>query len=220
METSKFLFHAIAKCGCDIERYSTIKRAGRDKLIEVPFCFIHQLHDLSKDINYHCDFDSKGRCKRIKYSPRCCCMQCYNTTGHHTHLDYGNLRTYAASFKVGFGFWRPKQGCILPRSLRSRVCIVQNCVGDFSIQGFFSAREKIILNLIQNLADTYLDYREWRIVTTIRHDQNNGLALYVDEWVKRLDPKLDFGRSFLRPYINYRKRWVEFYNKQTKEKKA
>ena len=58
----------------------------------------------------------------------CCCAACYRAKGFLKSIYPEYLNVYRENFAKDFGFWRPGQGCILPRHMRSNICISFVCI--------------------------------------------------------------------------------------------
>lgn len=58
-----------------------------------------------------------------------CCGACASSMGFHYHLpaNWYLIECYAKMYKPSVGFWREGKGCILPRWMRSDVCITTLC---------------------------------------------------------------------------------------------
>ena len=89
---------------------------------------IQNLKKLTSLIDYDCQFDKKGVCKHNKGSNyiMCCCSGCKGSIGYLLVIPYEDIKIYAAKFDEETGFWR-KDGCSLPRELRSGVCLGHHC---------------------------------------------------------------------------------------------
>jgi len=94
-----------------------------------------RLAELTKYVDFSCDFDSNGNCKRYRdvvagSNQGCCCCGCRNCTGYLKILpaNLKLLNEYARLFDdKKYGYWREGTGCILPRSMRSGLCLTYNC---------------------------------------------------------------------------------------------
>jgi len=88
--------------------------------------------ELTELIDYKCDFKD-GACKSHQNS-QCCCSRCGQTVGYHHVLpcDLDLLYMYAKNFTKETGFWRENKGCILPRRLRSAICLGAHCTTKLS----------------------------------------------------------------------------------------
>lgn len=91
------------------------------------------LKSLTSLINYDCQFDEKGLCKQNKGTKNimCCCGGCRSSIGFLRELFYKDIPLYAELFDEDTGFWR-KDGCALPRDLRSPLCLRYNCIKNIS----------------------------------------------------------------------------------------
>ena len=92
----------------------------------------NKLADLTKYIEYGCNFDKDGRCSTcadILKSEKCCCKYCYYFIGHLSELPCNKktLRCIAKLYDEKDGFWRKNKGCILPRKHRSMLCLLYYC---------------------------------------------------------------------------------------------
>ena len=116
-----------------------------------------KLAKLTKYIDYNCKFKADGSCEGEK-SSMCCCNSCYSSMGHFRFLsnNYNSLKAYAKNFVertikddsiIALGFWRKGKGCILPRGMRSVVCLKHFC--NFSREGkIFTKWETCLLNTL------------------------------------------------------------------------
>ena len=94
-----------------------------------------KLAELTKYVDFSCDFDTNGSCKKYRYlgakgSRGCCCGGCRNCAGYLKILpaNLELLNEYARLFDdEKYGYWREGTGCILPRSMRSGLCLTYNC---------------------------------------------------------------------------------------------
>ncbi len=86
---------------------------------------LKEYKELTELVNYGCVFVD-GKCKGL--SERCCCAGCHQNVGYLGAINHEDFEEYAKLFnnKVGFGFWT-KNGCSLPRELRSVICLTYCC---------------------------------------------------------------------------------------------
>jgi hypothetical protein len=122
-----------------------LKRGGTE-LVKIPFIskdvsrlawwdFKFALAEATDTIDYGCDFNKSGLCKRKrrdrKSSKMCCCAGCYYTMGYldEIPINLADISKIAKHFTIEDkqGFWRKDSGCILPRKYRSNVCLTYNC---------------------------------------------------------------------------------------------
>jgi len=84
---------------------------------------------LSSLMEFPCKIQD-GKCAGKKRTPKCCCVNCATCIGHFEKVwpnDLDTLREYAKRFTIENGFWRPEQGCVLPRHMRSLTCAFYIC---------------------------------------------------------------------------------------------
>lgn len=103
-----------------------------------------KLAELTEHVNYHCNFKPNGTCRGSSNrdgngAGLCCCSGCFSLMGHHKELpcDYNELMSYCELFAAekkgksgkleALGFWRAGKGCILPRKMRSPICLSHSC---------------------------------------------------------------------------------------------
>lgn len=60
------------------------------------------------------------------YGERKCCASCAGNLGFMSHIRPADLPVLAEAFDEKLGFWR-EGGCIIPRELRSLICVTHNC---------------------------------------------------------------------------------------------
>ena len=96
-----------------------------------------ELAKLTKYIDYGCDFDKNGICKKYRQGSlgttenrvMCCCNNCARNNGFldiipaSTYLQH----KYCEMYDDNTGYWRKGTGCILPRKMRSYTCLQYNC---------------------------------------------------------------------------------------------
>jgi len=113
---------------------------------------------MTRTVNYDCGFQN-GRCKERRKADTerrgCCCGSCNHTCGYFNYSevqylcsDLTDLRLVGSCFDNDTGFWRSGIGCIIPRHLRSGVCLSFNCSRDdlsaeeLGLLAFASGRSK------------------------------------------------------------------------------
>jgi len=90
-------------------------------------------------INYHCDFDSEGYCKRrrdeieewkptVRITSKCCCVNCARCFGYLGYIpnSESEQKKIASLFDSKLGF-QSDTGCKLPRKYRDKVCLSFYC---------------------------------------------------------------------------------------------
>ena len=98
---------------------------------------------LTSLVNYHCKDGCKSHGITKKGVNLCCCGQCKDNVGYLTDILYRDIPVYAKSFGEN-GFWS-EAGCILPRELRSCLCLSHNCHSDK-----FRLVEKNLISIIRD----------------------------------------------------------------------
>lgn len=89
------------------------------------------LAKMTKNMDYGCNFNSKGKCAgALRYPSRkkkmCCCEGCQSNVGYFSRIPEHWLSFYAEHWNPGYGFWG-KNGCQLPREYRSGICLSHVC---------------------------------------------------------------------------------------------
>lgn len=121
METSDF-----------IEKYLHNRYLKGDIIVEPQNCtwlFLEFLKDSTKFVDYGCNFNVKGDCKKYKSITKCCCSNCKFHIGYLYMLknNLESLKKIAHLYNKTTGFWRKEKGCILPRKYRSQTCVCYHC---------------------------------------------------------------------------------------------
>jgi hypothetical protein len=82
------------------------------------------------DVDYDCDFHD-GCCRERGPGDKNCCSECACTFGYWRKergaLDEETVRAMAAVYDARWGFRRMTTGCLLPRELRSPICLYILC---------------------------------------------------------------------------------------------
>jgi hypothetical protein len=98
-------------------------------------------------IDYDCDFNN-GRCQGRMMCSNGCCAECARAFGHWRKeggtIDEDTLRRVAGYYDERLGFLREGEGCILPRELRSPICLYVRCSDEM-----MTDEDKILLARIQ-----------------------------------------------------------------------
>jgi hypothetical protein len=81
-------------------------------------------------VDYDCDFRD-GCCRERGPGDKNCCSECARTFGYwrkeERALDEETVRTMAEHYDPRTGFKREDTGCLLPRELRSPICLYILC---------------------------------------------------------------------------------------------
>ena len=84
----------------------------------------------TENIDFDCG-DGVSFCRYIHVREGACCLDCVDTCGHWQRegrtLDEDSARKMAPFCDIQEGFCREGIGCILPRELRSPVCLYHIC---------------------------------------------------------------------------------------------
>jgi len=83
-----------------------------------------------KYIDFDCQINPAGGCKETPSAVKCCCYDCYGSSGYFRRMVDTDLTKYARHFSVKTGFWRKGKGCILHHTMRSTVCLTHHCNHD------------------------------------------------------------------------------------------
>jgi len=93
-----------------------------------------KIANLCDQIDYKCDFDDEGKCRHTRknevskeFNKMCCCASCYSASGYLRAIPPKSHKRINKIFSEKTGFWRKGKGCVLPRSLRSSMCMSCNC---------------------------------------------------------------------------------------------
>jgi hypothetical protein len=89
------------------------------------------LKKLSASLDFGCRFDKNGKCNSnpewVDNHPACCCRDCFRSAGYLDTVLEEDIVKYSRKFSIKTGFWRKGKGCILPRKMRSAVCVAFSC---------------------------------------------------------------------------------------------
>jgi hypothetical protein len=79
-------------------------------------------------IDFGCDF--KGNtCRAMRKNRRgCCCQSCKSRHGFLEKIKPSAFNEILSLFDRVWGFWRPGEGCILPRKWQSSTCVFFACL--------------------------------------------------------------------------------------------
>jgi len=79
-------------------------------------------------IDFGCDF--KGNtCRAMRENRRgCCCQSCNSRHGFLEKIKPSAFNEILSLFDRAWGFWRPGEGCILPRKWQSSTCLFFACL--------------------------------------------------------------------------------------------
>ena len=79
-------------------------------------------------IDFGCDF--KGNtCRAMRENRRgCCCQSCKSRHGFLEKIKPSAFSEILSLFDRVWGFWRPGEGCILPRKWQSPTCVFFACL--------------------------------------------------------------------------------------------
>lgn len=105
----------------------------------------------TSDIAYRCDFID-GSCKQereniandqiqsqiatqenrknkpyITHSEMACCAGCAHAVGYFDAVEDTDVPLLISLYNPKTGYWRSGKGCILPRDIRSNICLTHNC---------------------------------------------------------------------------------------------
>jgi len=101
----------------------------------------------TENIDFDCG-DGDNFCRYIHVRDGACCVDCVDTCGHWQRegrtLDEDSARKMAEYCDVREGFCRDGRGCILPRELRSPVCLYHICS-----DAKMTEKDKILLRKIK-----------------------------------------------------------------------
>lgn len=174
-----------------------ILQRNNGQYLHVSSAFMRILNNSTKDVDFGCDFDETGLCanyrtrstyRDVVITKKCCCGGCRNNIGYLRHVTYSTLNRYADLFDEQNGYWQPT-GCVLPRELRSTVCLRHRCT-KYNRAGKiipFSIHDEFILHFVSCPADAYFDYNDWNIDLGVSAE---SFSNFIDAWIKRLAGKM------------------------------
>jgi hypothetical protein len=118
---------------------------GDRKIVTLPNLSIRKsFKSLTSLIDYNCQF-TNDKCRGDR-GDICCCGGCFRITGFLKNISYNDTFTYAELFDEKRGFWR-KDGCALPRELRSATCLIYHC------GSLISEHERDLMKIINDIDD-------------------------------------------------------------------
>jgi hypothetical protein len=84
----------------------------------------------TEHVDYDCNFKD-GCCRERGPGMKNCCSECACTFGYWRKepgaLDEATVRIMAEVYDLRYGFRRENTGCLLPRELRSPICLYKLC---------------------------------------------------------------------------------------------
>ena len=113
---------------------------------------------LSKYLKYPCVFNDDGSCNGsfndTNVAP-CCCKHCYHNIGYVSFIFEKDITKYSRKFEQKVGFWREGVGCVLPRELRSIICLTFLCnkvkILNYTFSKILNAYDFILTNQQQKI---------------------------------------------------------------------
>jgi len=88
-------------------------------------------------ISFGCKIGASGECQGwhrwknysgpVMNQVGCCCVGCAYHRGYLYSIEPGSTKRYLELWDAELGFWRPGKGCVLPRAMRSFVCLSYVC---------------------------------------------------------------------------------------------
>ncbi len=89
----------------------------------------HAIKSLFEYIDFDCQHNKNGGCRKHSNSKMCCCYDCFNRVGFFYILTSNDMTYYSKKFNVRnkTGFWREGKGCILSHKMRSTICLTYYC---------------------------------------------------------------------------------------------
>jgi len=134
------------------------KSYGRDaayigyKTKGIPIKQMKLYKGLTSLVNYHCKDGCASHGVTEKGIGKCCCGSCKKNVGYLHNILYEDVTVYAKSFGKD-GFWT-ETGCVLPRELRSSMCLTECCHTEK-----LTLSESNLIDIIRNgkeASDSYL----------------------------------------------------------------
>lgn len=95
------------------------------KVKGIPILQMKLYKALTSLVNYHCKDGCQSHGVTDKGIGKCCCGRCKLSVGYLKDILYTDIPIYAKSFGKD-GFWT-EIGCVLPRELRSSMCLNECC---------------------------------------------------------------------------------------------
>jgi hypothetical protein len=90
---------------------------------------LFSIKELIEFVDFQCDF-IEGRCKKFP-ERECCVKDCVSKAGFLKNICSEDLSEYENNWNRDTGFYRADKGCVLPRRLRSIICLTFSCRTDF-----------------------------------------------------------------------------------------
>ena len=79
-------------------------------------------------IDFGCDFEG-NTCRAMRENRRgCCCRSCRSRLGFLEKIKPSAFAEILPRFDRVWGFWRPGEGCVLPRKWQSATCLFFGCL--------------------------------------------------------------------------------------------
>ena len=87
-----------------------------------------QIAEKTAKIDFGCDFEG-DICRAIRERRRgCCCQSCNSRRGYLEKIKPSAFNEILSLFDRVWGFWRPGEGCVLPRKWQSPTCLFFACL--------------------------------------------------------------------------------------------
>jgi hypothetical protein len=130
-----------------------------------------RLKELTGLIDFKCEFKD-GMCALYRHETSsyftlqeqrmCCCISCYGSSGylHNEVVPVRLKRRYESYWTPTQGFWGRKEGCKLPRWMRSITCVQYNCHSDYKIRDSIHALGNAMRTINMKLKSMYSRRKE------------------------------------------------------------
>ncbi len=109
---------------------STIVPRGTARVRGFDLDVYRELAKQTENVDYDCRFRD-GHCRSRGAGDKNCCSECACTFGYWRKddgaMDEDTVRTMAGLYDKRTGFRREDSGCLLPRELRSPICLYILC---------------------------------------------------------------------------------------------
>lgn len=90
---------------------------------------LFSIKELIEFVDFQCGF-IEGKCKKFP-ERECCVKDCVLKAGFLKNICSEDLSEYESNWDRDTGFYRVNKGCVLPRRLRSIICLTFSCRTDF-----------------------------------------------------------------------------------------
>jgi hypothetical protein len=167
-----------------VAKKSSLLASKRGQDIKVFHSLLTTTAKHSGSMDFLCNFGDDGVCSQrretlshydIEKPEMCCCRTCYKNLGFLDSsklLFAEDLAIYRKLFKHDIGFWRARTGCVLPRELRSPICLYHSC------SPLLTEKERRMFSVMRIAGENLA----WLLKTTA--DATKVKSLRLDLWLQ------------------------------------